>query len=57
MLKDLFDGAISVNMFENFEDASKFRQVPDHQEVFIDIFSDVSLIVEILEMPKNKDIE
>lgn len=32
-------------------DCSRFRPIPDHQEVFSDADSDQSLIVEILELP------
>lgn len=57
MLRHLFGGAITASLPENFEDASKFRQIPDNQEVFVDKDSDVSVIVEILETPDNSDIE
>ena len=44
----LFGGAILVTLPSRLEDVSGVRQVPDHQEVFVDKTSDISLIVEIL---------
>jgi hypothetical protein len=46
--RQLFGGAITMSIPKTFEDISKLRQVPDNQEVFIDMHSDMSLIVEIL---------
>mmetsp|Transcript_90919 Transcript_90919/g.294221 ORF Transcript_90919/g.294221 Transcript_90919/m.294221 type:complete len:197 (+) Transcript_90919:68-658(+) len=45
----LYGGAIVCDMPRCFSDASNFREVPDHQEVWVDGASDRSLIVEILE--------
>ena len=44
----LFGGAIVMTLPSRLEDVSVVRQVPDHQEVFVDKASDISLIVEIL---------
>ena len=44
----LFGGAILMTIPSRLEDVSGVRQVPDHQEVFVDNASDISLIVEIL---------
>ena len=44
----LFGGAITMSLPDNFEDVSSLRQVPDHQEVFVDKLTETSLIVEIL---------
>mmetsp|Transcript_30435 Transcript_30435/g.45907 ORF Transcript_30435/g.45907 Transcript_30435/m.45907 type:complete len:197 (+) Transcript_30435:76-666(+) len=46
---ELYGGAIVAELPESFADASEFRQVPDHQEVWVDTASDASFIVEILE--------
>ncbi len=46
--KRLFGGAISISLPDTFEDVSSLRQVPDHQEVFVDQTSEMSFIVEIL---------
>ncbi|PWA56597.1 mog1/PsbP/DUF1795-like photosystem II reaction center PsbP family protein [Artemisia annua] len=48
--RQLFGGAISANFPLRFEDVSNIREVPDHQEVFVDPARDESLIVEILEL-------
>ncbi|KAI9349695.1 hypothetical protein BDR26DRAFT_852620, partial [Obelidium mucronatum] len=52
----LFGGAISLSIPAAFVDASLFRQVPDHQEVFVSSQDkSQSLIVEILEMTTESD--
>ncbi|KAI3730779.1 hypothetical protein L1987_61956 [Smallanthus sonchifolius] len=48
--RQLFGGAISTTFPLRFEDVSNIRQVPDHQEVFVDPARDESLIIELLEM-------
>ncbi|KAJ3112886.1 hypothetical protein HDU96_004040 [Phlyctochytrium bullatum] len=49
--KQLFGGAIRALLPERFADASQLREVPDNQEVFIDMKgTDQSVIVEVLEM-------
>ncbi|XP_071717312.1 uncharacterized protein [Rutidosis leptorrhynchoides] len=48
--RQLFGGAISTSFPLRFEDVSTIREVPDHQEVFVDPERDDSLIIEILEM-------
>lgn len=45
---ELFGGAISSLFPSTFEDVSVIRQVPDHQEVFVDKITDMSCIVELL---------
>jgi hypothetical protein len=47
--KNLFGGAITIELPENAIDVSKLRQVPDHEEVFVHPKSDQSLMIEILE--------
>lgn len=44
----LFGGAILMTLPSRLEDVSGVRQVPDHQEVFVDKATDISLIIEIL---------
>eukprot|EP00928_Gymnodinium_smaydae_P015011 TRINITY_DN15506_c0_g1_i1.p1 TRINITY_DN15506_c0_g1~~TRINITY_DN15506_c0_g1_i1.p1 ORF type:complete len:216 (+),score=51.78 TRINITY_DN15506_c0_g1_i1:59-649(+) len=46
---ELYGGALSCELPVTFADASNFRQVPDHQEVWVDSGSDRSFMVEILE--------
>jgi len=46
----LFGGAIVVELPEKFNDASMLRQIPDNQEVFVHKDSDISIIIELLEM-------
>jgi len=45
----LFGGAISTVFPQRFQDVSNIRQVPDHQEVFVDPSRDESLIFELLD--------
>ena len=47
-LKGLFGGAIQVKIPNTFDDISTVRQVPDHQEVFVDKNSETSIIIELL---------
>lgn len=52
-VRELFGGALSIKVPKDFKDVSVFRQVPDHQEVFVSNDSDDSLIVELLETPSE----
>lgn len=45
----LYGGAIEVQVPEEFEDASRFRQVPDFQEVYLHSTDNISIIFELLE--------
>jgi hypothetical protein len=47
--KDLFGGAIVSRLPDNFADISQFREVPDHQEVFVENESDASIIIELFD--------
>ncbi|KAH9773857.1 ran guanine nucleotide release factor [Citrus sinensis] len=47
--RPLFGGAISSSFPHRFQDVSNIRQVPDHQEVFVDPSRDESLIFELLD--------
>ncbi|XP_021890626.1 probable ran guanine nucleotide release factor isoform X2 [Carica papaya] len=48
--RPLFGGAISSTFPLRFQDVSDIRQVPDHQEVFVDPARDESLIFELLDL-------
>ncbi|KAK6159972.1 hypothetical protein DH2020_003353 [Rehmannia glutinosa] len=46
----LFGGAVVSTFPLRFQDVSNMRQVPDHQEVFVDPTRDESLIFELLDL-------
>lgn len=48
--RDLFGGAVISTFPLRFQDVSNIRQVPDHQEVFVDPARDESLIFELLDV-------
>ncbi|KAL6845870.1 hypothetical protein ACP4OV_024445 [Aristida adscensionis] len=48
--RPLFGGAISSTFPVRFQDVSSIREVPDHQEVFVDPARDESLIFELLDL-------
>ncbi|EST05064.1 Ran-interacting Mog1 protein [Kalmanozyma brasiliensis GHG001] len=50
----LFGGAITVELPKGFIDASDFRQVPDNQEVLVRDDSDISLIIEVLQLATDE---
>ncbi|BGP46231.1 hypothetical protein JCM10450v2_002071 [Rhodotorula kratochvilovae] len=52
--RPLYGGAIALSVPPAFLDASDLRQVPDTQEVFLAPDSDLSLIVEVLELVKGE---
>ncbi|GAA5908405.1 hypothetical protein JCM6882_007928 [Rhodosporidiobolus microsporus] len=52
--RPLFGGAILADVPTAFLDASDLRQIPDTQEVFLSPDSDLSLIVEVLELVKDE---
>ncbi|KAL7069416.1 putative nuclear import protein mog1 [Cryptosporidium serpentis] len=47
--RPLYGDSIRVEIPKNFIDISKIRDVPDHQEVFVDDLSESSIIFEILQ--------
>ncbi|GJN02702.1 hypothetical protein PR202_ga20080 [Eleusine coracana subsp. coracana] len=53
--RPLFGGAISTTFPVRFQDVSDIRQVPDHQEVFVDPARDESLIFELLDLKGEVD--
>ncbi|XP_042497322.1 ran guanine nucleotide release factor [Macadamia integrifolia] len=48
--RPLFGGAISSAFPLRFQDVSNIREVPDHQEVFVDPARDDSMIFELLDL-------
>ncbi|KAF8319274.1 Mog1p/PsbP-like protein [Clavulina sp. PMI_390] len=56
MIRELFGGAITVELPDGLIDASDLRQIPDTQEVFLTPDSDVTYIIEILESVNAKDL-
>ncbi|KAL8756793.1 MAG: hypothetical protein Q9184_004384 [Pyrenodesmia sp. 2 TL-2023] len=46
---ELFGGAITVNLPDRYADVSNIREVPDHQEIYLDASGFSSIIVEIAE--------
>lgn len=53
----LYGGALSAELPRSYTDASTFREVPDHQEAWVDTTSDRSIIIEILEQKDVNDAE
>ncbi|GMH15314.1 hypothetical protein Nepgr_017155 [Nepenthes gracilis] len=53
--RPLFGGKITSTFPPRFEDVSNIRQVPDHQEAFVDPARDESLIFELLELKRDVD--
>ncbi|PWN31041.1 Mog1p/PsbP-like protein [Jaminaea rosea] len=51
--RELFGGAITLDMPQGLIDASDLRQIPDNQEVLLSPSSDVTCIVEVLESVKE----
>ncbi|OCL01926.1 Mog1p/PsbP-like protein [Glonium stellatum] len=49
----LFGGAITVDLPTSFSDVSSIRQVPDHQEVYLDRNGFTSIIFDITERVEN----
>lgn len=48
--RPLFGGALTTTLPLRFQDLSNVRQVPDHQEAFVDPNRDESLIIELLDL-------
>ena len=42
MSRELYGGAITFNVPSRFADVSRFRDIPDHQEVLVDADTDQS---------------
>ncbi|CAG8540100.1 28019_t:CDS:2 [Dentiscutata erythropus] len=57
-LRELFGGAIVAHIPSTFIDVSEIRDIADNQEVFANVNSDQSIIIEILQYvnePSNED--
>lgn len=52
-MRQLYGGAIVADVPARFLDISMFREVPDNQEVYADVNTDESVIVELLELDEN----
>ncbi|KAF2175550.1 Mog1p/PsbP-like protein [Zopfia rhizophila CBS 207.26] len=55
---ELYGGAITVDLPVGFGDASDIRQIPDHQEVYLDASGYTSIVFDILERvekPTNEE--
>jgi hypothetical protein len=52
-MTNLFGGAIKSIVPSDFVDISVIREVPDHQEVFVDNNSNSSIIIEVLSRPDD----
>ncbi|KAI9710533.1 MAG: multicopy suppressor of ts gsp1 [Bogoriella megaspora] len=50
---DLFGGAVKAQYPKNFIDASELRQIPDHQEVYLESDGFTNIVVEFLERPPD----
>ncbi|KAL5214629.1 hypothetical protein ABZP36_003781 [Zizania latifolia] len=48
--RPLFGGVLSSTFPARFQDVSNIREVPDHQEIFVDPARDESLIFELLDL-------
>ncbi|KAI3947446.1 hypothetical protein MKW92_035077 [Papaver armeniacum] len=48
--RQLFGGAISTCFPLRFQDVSDVRQVPDHQEAYVDPARDESIVIELLDL-------
>eukprot|EP00008_Paramoeba_atlantica_P003036 CAMPEP_0201489480 /NCGR_PEP_ID=MMETSP0151_2-20130828/22832_1 /ASSEMBLY_ACC=CAM_ASM_000257 /TAXON_ID=200890 /ORGANISM="Paramoeba atlantica, Strain 621/1 / CCAP 1560/9" /LENGTH=191 /DNA_ID=CAMNT_0047875091 /DNA_START=132 /DNA_END=707 /DNA_ORIENTATION=+ len=51
--RELFGGAIRLNVPAKFIDVSPFRPVPDHQEILVEEETDRSVIVELASLVEN----
>lgn len=54
--RELFGGAMRISLPSRFMDVSDVRPVPDHQEVFADVDTDSSVIVEVLELHEAENV-
>ncbi|KAJ3332174.1 hypothetical protein HDU76_001055 [Blyttiomyces sp. JEL0837] len=48
--KELYGGAIVAKLPRSFVDASQLREIPDNQEVFVDVTTDQSVIIELVQL-------
>ncbi len=52
----LFDGSMAVDVPDGFQNASALRPVPDNQEMFVDLRTGASLVVDVLEAVEAGDV-
>ena len=52
----LFGSALAASLPSTFTDVSEMRQVPDHQEVWLDSEGFTSIVIEILERVEKPDL-
>jgi len=48
--RELYGGAMEIELPRRFQDISDFREVPSHQEVYVDVTTDQSLVIELLDL-------
>ncbi|EPZ35087.1 Mog1p/PsbP-like protein [Rozella allomycis CSF55] len=53
--RSLYGGAISLAIPDAFIDVSTLREIPDHQEVFTDVKTDMSVIIELNTMAEDSE--
>ncbi|WRT69999.1 uncharacterized protein IL334_006992 [Kwoniella shivajii] len=51
--RELFGGAIALDLPRDYIDASDLRQIPDNQEVFLSSTSDTAVVLEVLGMVED----
>jgi len=54
--RGLYGGAITLDIPARFKDISALRQIPDNQEVFADVDTDQSIIIELLALEDGEPI-
>mmetsp|Transcript_14116 Transcript_14116/g.21966 ORF Transcript_14116/g.21966 Transcript_14116/m.21966 type:complete len:196 (-) Transcript_14116:551-1138(-) len=56
-VRQLFGGAICAAVPKQFIDVSDFRPIPDHQEMFSEVETDRSVIIELMSTPENFSVD
>eukprot|EP01111_Echinosteliopsis_oligospora_P010330 TRINITY_DN3190_c0_g1_i1.p1 TRINITY_DN3190_c0_g1~~TRINITY_DN3190_c0_g1_i1.p1 ORF type:complete len:200 (-),score=50.31 TRINITY_DN3190_c0_g1_i1:89-688(-) len=56
-VRPLFGGDMQVELPKRFQDVSVVRDVPSHQEIFADVETDQSIIIELLDKAEITDQE
>ena len=55
--RELYGGAIRASIPKPFLDVSDVRPIPDHQEMFSEVETDRSVIIELMSSPDNFPVE
>ncbi len=55
--KALFGGAMEIGIPPDFINVDHLREVPDHQEVFSNVKTDSSLIIELLDLANETTVD